>query len=311
MGEISWSPEQLRIIESRNKNLLVSAAAGAGKTTVMVERIIGLITQETRDIDIDKLLIVTFTRDAASNMREKLSGRLADMLDADPGNRNLVRQQMILQNARITTIDSFCNSVVKEFFYRIDIDPSFRIADKAEMALLRHKVLDELLEEKYAAAEPDFLLLVESYCGTRNDEKLNRLIEDLANASYAQAWPQEWLNEQEKDLIVDIGSTKLRPAWKEAVFDICKRGITGAAAVSDGALALGRTVAAGISTAGDTKAEEKKQKFIDILANENNALHSLLTADNRDRFENILKTLDFERLMMPKGITEEDQSDIK
>lgn len=203
MAEVKWSSEQLSIIESRNKNLLVCAAAGAGKTTVLVERIFGLISDPSSDIDIDRLLVVTFTKDAAAQMREKIGDRISAALMKEPDNRRLLRQQMLLHNANIMTIDSFCNSVIKEFFHDIDIDPAFRIGQTAELKLLQSSVLTDFIEECYEKHEENFIEMVESYCGSKNDDSIEKLILRLKDAAEAQAWPLAWLDKLEAEFVAE------------------------------------------------------------------------------------------------------------
>ncbi|MBO4416372.1 MAG: UvrD-helicase domain-containing protein, partial [Lachnospiraceae bacterium] len=312
MSDIKWSPEQLSIINSRNDDLLVSAAAGAGKTTVMVERVLGLITDSKSNIDIDRLLIVTFTRDAAANMKDKLSSRLEAMLDEDPGNKRLLRQQMLLQNAQITTIDSFCNSVVKEFFYRIDIDPSFRIADEAEISLLKNKVLDEMLEEKYSGDDSDFIMLVETYCGSKNDDKLGELIGSLAKAAYAQAWPADWLNGLEDDVRADIGSESLREEWKKQIAGIILRTLSGAVkasaeAVGTAAAETARLVSLGKIDRNDAKA----QKIADLLNTESMLISTLTASTDYDSIGTLINGASFDRLTLVKDFSDEAKEQIK
>ncbi|MCR5321865.1 MAG: UvrD-helicase domain-containing protein [Lachnospiraceae bacterium] len=312
MSEIKWSPEQLNIINNRNNNLLVSAAAGAGKTTVMVERVLGLITEKNSDIDIDKLLIVTFTRDAAANMRDKLSTRLAKMLDEDPGNRRLQRQQMLLQNAQITTIDSFCNSVVKEFFYRIDIDPSFRIADEAEITLLKNKVLDELLEEKYSGDDSDFIMLVETFCGSKNDDKIGELVMGLARAAYAQAWPADWLDGLENDIRVDIGAVTLRKEWKDKIVEIASRTLNKAVeasadAVKEATDAVSRLTALGTLQQNDPKA----QKLMTLLNTENSMIASIAASKDYDTLGRQIRSAKFDKITLVKDFDDGEKEKIK
>ena len=148
--ERSWTSEQRDAIDARGGTLLVSAAAGSGKTAVLVERVIGLITDDTNPCDADRLLVVTFTNAAAAEMRERISQRIADMIEQDPLDANLQRQQMLLQNAHISTIHSFCLDLLRENFEKINIPPDFRIADQNEVEILREDVLSELLERSYA-----------------------------------------------------------------------------------------------------------------------------------------------------------------
>ena len=139
MGK-SWTEEQQQVINLRGRSLLVSAAAGSGKTAVLVERIIQKITDAAHPIDIDELLVVTFTKAAAAEMRERVMAAVDAKLLKDPENSHLQKQKMLLPSAMITTIDSFCMSVLREHFDKIGLDPGFRVGDPQEMALLKQDV---------------------------------------------------------------------------------------------------------------------------------------------------------------------------
>ena len=225
MAADRWSEKQREVIDSRKENLLVSAAAGAGKTSVLVERILRLITDEGQDVD--RLLVVTFTRDAASNMREKLADGLEKLIMDDPDDRRLQKQQMLLHNASITTIDSFCNSVVKEFFHETDIDPAFRIGRTAELVLMRNKVLSDLIEEYYASGDQDFVDMIESYTSSKSDASIEELILRLASAAEAQAWPEDWLDRLEADFVAESeGRSGIRDEWKTFISNYVRAQIT-------------------------------------------------------------------------------------
>ena len=144
-----WTREQQEAISERNENFLVAAAAGAGKTAVLVERIIKRITDEENPADIDKLLVVTFTNAAATEMRERIGDAISKALEADPGSKLLKRQMVLLGKSSITTIHSFCLEVIRNNFQYIDLDPNFRIADETEGLLLKMEAMDELFESLY------------------------------------------------------------------------------------------------------------------------------------------------------------------
>ena len=163
MSSPKWTKEQQAVIDSRNSNLLVAAAAGSGKTAVLVERIIQMITDKENPIDIDKLLVVTFTNAAASEMRERIGDAIGKALDKDPENRHLQNQLVLLNKASITTIHSFCLDVIKNHFYEIGISPNIRIGDQTEVELLKQEVLEELFYEKYENEDKEFIKLVENY----------------------------------------------------------------------------------------------------------------------------------------------------
>ena len=147
---IQFTESQQLVIDSRHENILVSAAAGSGKTAVLVERIIQMISREKDPVDIDRLLIVTFTKAAASEMRERISNGIGERLAKHPENQHLQRQSALLHNAQITTIDSFCLFVIRNHFQEIGLDPAFRVADEGEVKLLMQDAMEEVLEEAYS-----------------------------------------------------------------------------------------------------------------------------------------------------------------
>ncbi|HBT49073.1 MAG TPA: helicase-exonuclease AddAB subunit AddA, partial [Caldanaerobacter subterraneus] len=163
--EVKWTEEQREAITTRGKNVLVAAAAGSGKTAVLVERIINIVTDPEKPVDIDRLLVVTFTNAAASEMRERIAERLISLLDQHPEDKRLADQLTLLNKATITTIHSFCLDVVRKHFFLLDLDPSFRVGDDTETLLLKLQAMEELFEELYEKNDEGFLLLVESYGG--------------------------------------------------------------------------------------------------------------------------------------------------
>ncbi|MFR3031264.1 MAG: UvrD-helicase domain-containing protein [Blautia sp.] len=158
---VNWTPEQRQVIQLRDRNILVSAAAGSGKTAVLVERILQMITDERRPVDIDRLLIMTFTRAAAGEMRIRLEQALSQKLEQDPGNEYLQRQSTLLHNAQITTIDGFCSYLIRNYFHTIGLDPGYRTVDEGELKLLRMDVAREVLEEFYARRDERYEAFVE------------------------------------------------------------------------------------------------------------------------------------------------------
>ena len=196
MGETKWTSEQQEAIATRKCNLLVAAAAGSGKTAVLVERIIKIITNEEEPVDIDKLLVVTFTSAAASEMRERIAVAITKALDENPSSKNLQKQLTLLSRSNITTMHSFCLEVIKNNYHIIDLDPSFRILDETEGVLLKSEVIEELLEDKYEEGTAEFLNLVEAYSGSRDDEKIKEIILELYRFSMSGPWPEKWLTEK-------------------------------------------------------------------------------------------------------------------
>ncbi len=190
---IQFTPQQQQVIDLHQRNILVSAAAGSGKTAVLVERIIQMVCDETHPVDIDRLLIVTFTNAAAAEMRERISLGIAAKAEEFPQSEHIERQATLLHNAQITTIDSFCLYLIKNHFHEIGLDPAFRVADEGEIKLIKQEVLGELLEEAFAKGEEAFLECVEFFCPGGKEKALEELILKLHEFAASNPWPQEWL----------------------------------------------------------------------------------------------------------------------
>ena len=194
MAEVKWTNEQLQAIQEKNSNILVAAAAGSGKTAVLVERIIHKIIDE--QMDIDKILVVTFTNAAASEMRERILEAIYKKLEENPENVHLQRQIILLNKASICTIHSFCLDVIHNHFYEIDLPSNFKIADTAEIDLLKQEVLDDLFEQKYTENDKDFIELLENYTNYRGDEALQELVLKIYKFIQSSPFPLKWLQEK-------------------------------------------------------------------------------------------------------------------
>jgi len=187
MSQPRFTPEQLDAIEARGGTILVSAAAGSGKTAVLVERVTRLLTDPEQPIDADHLVVVTFTKAAAAEMRERIDARINDLLRDEPDNVTLHRQKLLLRRAHIDTIHAFCSSCLREFFARAGIAPDFRIADDSEMRAIRAEALSELIDEAYSEGSSEFHYLVELLGDERSDRTLSKVITELAD--YVTAYP--------------------------------------------------------------------------------------------------------------------------
>lgn len=201
---MKFTPEQQRVIELHNSNILVSAAAGSGKTAVLVERIIRMICDGEHPADIDRLLIVTFTNAAAAEMRERIAAGITARLEADPGNEHIQKQSALLHNAQITTIDSFSLFLIRNHFNEIGLDPDFRVADEGEIKLLQQEVLAQLLEDAYAGqfvpeTQEQFHACVEYFCPGGRESVLEQHILNLSRYAGSFPWPAEWLEERKND----------------------------------------------------------------------------------------------------------------
>ena len=196
MSEVKWTKEQRQVIDSRNTNLLVSAAAGSGKTAVLIERIIELVLDEKNPIDINKLLVVTFTKLAASEMRERVSKAIEKKLEENPENEHLQKQLLLLSGADITTIDSFCKDVLISYAHLVNLDSNIKVIDPSENEVLAKEVMEELFEELYENNDESFLRLVNWYAKKNTDEGLLQLLLNVNNFVNSHPFPKIWLNEK-------------------------------------------------------------------------------------------------------------------
>ena len=200
---ITYTPEQQQVIELHNRNILVSAAAGSGKTAVLVERIVRMVCDESHPVDIDRLLVVTFTNAAAAEMRERISQAIAKRLEENPASVHLQRQATLVHHAQITTIDSFCLFIIRNNFNDIGLDPSFRVADEGELKLLKQDVLATMLEEHFGdsdeASKADFLHCVECYAANGKEKALEEHILNLYEFARSFPWPDDWISQRMKD----------------------------------------------------------------------------------------------------------------
>ena len=199
---VQFTTQQQKVIDARGHNILVSAAAGSGKTAVLVERIIRLITDEQNPVDIDRLLVVTFTRAAAAQMRERIAKAISDRLEKNPENRHLQRQETLLHTAQITTIDSFCAFLLHNNFADIDLDPGFRQMDEMEAKLMLSDTLTEVLEQQYAEKDPEFAWCADYFCPGVGDAELRDRILGLYRRAMSHPWPEAYLAERAEDYAV-------------------------------------------------------------------------------------------------------------
>ena len=190
-----WTPWQENAINSRNSNILVSAAAGSGKTAVLVQRVIDLICDENLDAGIDKLLIVTFTNAAAAEMKSRISSALREIIKEDPNNSRAAGQLALLPCAKISTIDTFCINLARENFFKLDISQDFSILDDSQRLIVEQNAMDEVLERHYQLKNEDFKGLIELISSSKDDENLAGVIKKISGYIGAQAFPDEWLDE--------------------------------------------------------------------------------------------------------------------
>ena len=206
MSERKWTEEQKKAIKLSGKNILVSAAAGSGKTSVLVERIINKIVNEK--VDIDKILVVTFTNAAASEMRQRLMDAIYKKIDEDPNDQNMQRQLMLINRANISTIHSFCLNVIRNNFFEIGMSSNFRVADETEIEIMKQEVVEDIFEEAYENQEEDFIELLEKYTTYKDDENLKKYVLNIYEFIQSNPFPEKWLNDAVEDYNINASDFK-------------------------------------------------------------------------------------------------------
>lgn len=235
----TYTEDQLKVITLRNRNILVSAAAGSGKTAVLVERIIQMVSDKEHPVDIDRLLIVTFTNAAAAEMRERISLALQRKLEEEPDNVHLQKQVTLIHNAQITTIDSFCLFIIRNNFNDIGLDPGFRIGDEGECKLLKQDVLKEVLGEEFEKEEKEeFLELVECFSVNGREKPLEEKILQLYEFSMSLPWPEAFLEERKKDYLVENKDALEEEVWIKLLYSIVYDAIDENTALTETALEI-------------------------------------------------------------------------
>ena len=212
----NWTPQQKNAIYATDGSVLVSAAAGSGKTAVLVERVIKLITREKNPLDVDRLLIVTFTRAAAAEMRERIQAAVNKLLEDDPYNAHLLAQRQLLYSANISTIDSFCGDIVREYFHTLDVARDFRIADEGELEILRQEALDNTFESFYDSEDDCFYSLLDLFKGKQGDQKLRETVLKISEFLTTQPFPDKWLD----DMLENYSETDIeKTVWGKIIID--------------------------------------------------------------------------------------------
>lgn len=215
---MGWTDAQKSAIDSRGENLLVSAAAGSGKTAVLVQRIIDIVLNE--NIDVQNLLIVTFTNAAAAEMKDRIQKMLMQrMMDNPKESHYLTRQIQNLQRASISTMHSFCIDILRRNFHMLDLDPSFKIANSALVSIMKAEAMESLLDEAYDSGDAQFLSLVDSYGGTKDDKKLSALIEKVYNFIQSQPYPLKWLESEAENFNISSFEELSGSKWIKVIKD--------------------------------------------------------------------------------------------
>ena len=289
---VSWTEEQQKVIDTRNCNILVSAAAGSGKTAVLVERIIQRITDKNNPVDIDELLIVTFTRAAAGEMKERIRQAIEKKLEANPEDEHLQRQSTLVHHALITTIDSFCSYIVKNYFHLIDLDPSFRMGDEGEMRLLQADVADAVLEEAYIEEAPSFLAFSDGFAGGKTDKKIPEMIIKLYSFSMSYPYPEEWLLNCRKAYEIKSIEELENADWMKLIKNEVKQEIKEVSMLLKQALEI-------------AKEPDGPVFYIGLLEDEASAVAKLERTENFFEWKEMLDKLEFKRLPAGKKAEKE------
>lgn len=217
-----WTEQQKNAIYATDGSVLVSAAAGSGKTAVLVERVINLITRSENPIDVDRMLIVTFTRAAAAEMRERISKAINNLLENDPYNPNLLKQKQLLYTASISTIDSFCSDVVREYFHALGVSRDFRIADEGELDVLRKTALDNAFNTFYSSDSDEFIALLDAFSSKGGDVNLRETVLKISTFLSTQPFPEKWLD----NMLSNYGESSVTESiWGKIIIDYTKSSI--------------------------------------------------------------------------------------
>ena len=275
---VTWTEDQQKVIDLRNRNILVSAAAGSGKTAVLVERIVTMVTDKKHPVDIDELLIVTFTKAAAGEMRERIAKALDQRASENPLDVHLERQLTLVHNAQITTIDSFCQYVIRNHFHAIGLDPGFRVADEGELKLLKSDVAEQLIEDCYEKKDEAFLKFIECYAYGKNDQGIEDLIFGLYNFSMSYPWPEKWLQQCKKAYEIKSVEEFLQSEWLMKLTDNLKRQLEDIEEKTEEALRIART-------------EDGPYMYEDALCQDQAMIRQIRQADNYQDYAQAFATM--------------------
>ncbi|MBG9547935.1 helicase-exonuclease AddAB subunit AddA [Cytobacillus firmus] len=220
--DATWTDDQWKAIMAKGQDILVAAAAGSGKTAVLVERIINKIIADEDPINVDELLVVTFTNASAAEMRHRIGEALEKAINDNPRSAHLRKQVSLLNRASISTLHSFCLEMIRKYYYMTDIDPGFRIADETEAQLLRDEVLEELFEEEYGKeGNEGFFALVDTFTNDRSDTALQDIIRDLYDFARSNPSPDQYLDSIVEMYNVDgVSSLEQLPFVRSLLEDI-------------------------------------------------------------------------------------------
>ena len=286
-----WTKNQENAINSTRGSVLVSASAGSGKTAVLVERVINRITDENNPIPADRMLVVTYTKAAAAEMKERIIARLSQLIKENPYDTSLRRQQLRLQNAHISTIHSFCSELVREYFYILNVSKDFRIAEDSELELLKNEAMDETFDELYNQKDnSDFLSLVENFSGNKNDKELQKTVFKLYDFLLSHPFSQDWMDE--KLSYYNPENISQANPWADVLFDYAKSSLDYALSVCE------------INEKEVIKDEKLDEKLTPIFRNDRLLINSIISAINDklwDTVYDLISSVGFERMPSIRG----------
>ena len=283
----NWTTDQQNAIDATGGTLLVSAAAGSGKTSVLVQRVINLITSKTNPIDIDKFLIVTFTNLAAQEMKLRISKKLSEMISENPKDKNLQRQQLLIQSASIGTIHSFCLNIIKENFFKLGISPNFRIANDSEINIIKNAAMEATLEHFYEEKSSDFQKLADFFTGEKNDTQLEDAINNVYKFTESMVFPKKWMEET-----LDLYEESKISVWEKYILEFCEKQISSLKNLLSKAKNLSE------------KFENIKKAYFEILNDDMEKiinLENMISSKNIDKIKKIISEFKFSRLKTPKS----------
>jgi len=293
---VKWTEKQQQAIDESDSDILVAAAAGSGKTAVLVERIIQKIIQPEDPYQIDEILVATFTNAAAEEMRARIGSALEEAIADDPGSHHLKKQLSLLQRASISTLHAFCTTVVRQYAYRIDIDPAFRIADQMEMDLIRQEVVDDVLEEAYSKTGEEldrFFHVVDMFSSDRSDEPIVTLLLKLYQFSMESPWPEEWLQKVAEKYEIPEGWEQSDFFWLEYLKYSVQEDIKGFKQEIERALELART-------------PDGPYQYIEALESDLELVSQVESEDDWNKLQTIFRDSTFKSLSRKKTESNEE-----
>lgn len=291
---MKWTDDQQKVIDARNKNILVSAAAGSGKTAVLVERIITMITDEKKPVSISNLLVVTFTNAAAAQMKERIIAAIEKKLLEKPDDEYLKRQLILTNSAMITTIDSFLRYVFKNYFNEIDVSPALRIADESELAMLRNEAMEAIIEEYFDKKDEKFSNMVNMYSSPKNYDDFIDVVNKIYGMAVSQPYPKKWIKQ--------LSETYRNGNWEKEVFENVKERVLDA---KEDILELEASL---LENEIDRKIYDV---YVTNFQDDKAIMDSILACKDIDQMEKVFDICKFSRLKTSKILYEEEKELVK